>query len=74
MSTTSSRVLYNYKHDTGEPKQVYSIVVTSNGAGPLKGQQFVTYKNISTQETYTRELGDFHLRMEVIDGSGDVVY
>lgn len=68
------KALYNYKHDTGAEKQVYSIVVVSVGAGTLRGDTFVTYKNTRTQECYTREISDFGVRMEVVDGSGDVVY
>lgn len=61
--------LYSYVGDTTAK---YEIVCESKGAGVLRNQVFVTYRDKETGECYTRTKADFEERM--IPKVNDVVY
>ncbi len=61
--------LYIY---VGDPDTKYEVVCESKGAGGLRGEAFVTYRNVATGECYTRTKTDFEKRM--VPQVNDVVY
>lgn len=50
---------------------IYELVCSSIGAGQLKPETFVTYKDLATGQCYTRTSSEFNTRMKpyIIDGA-----